>query len=100
MPYRVILHREALDEALKDADYIAEEGSPETARRWFTELSEKLDSLQTHPHRCGHARENDHVEDELRQLLHRSHRVIYTVIGQEVHILRIRHQRQDELDTL
>ena len=100
MTYRVILHTQALNEALDAADYIAAEGSAETSRRWFEELNEKLRSLETHPHRCGYARENEHVEPELRQLLFHSHRVIYTVIEDEVHVLRVRHQQQDELGDL
>ncbi|MEL7484506.1 MAG: type II toxin-antitoxin system RelE/ParE family toxin [Planctomycetota bacterium] len=100
MTHRVILHREALSEALETARYIAAESSPATAKRWYDELNEKLRSLETHPHRCGFAREHHDDEHELRQLLHYSHRVIFTVLGDEVHILRVRHQRQNELGDL
>ncbi len=101
MTFRVVLHSKALGEMLDAADYIAEEGYPEASRRWFDELREKLRSLESHPHRCGYAREHREGEaDELRQFLFYSHRVIYCVLGEEVHILRVRHHRQDELDAL
>ena len=100
MTFRVILHHKALVEAFDAAKHIADEGSPEYARRWYDDLSQKLQSLEHNPHRCSYAREHDGSEPALRQLLFHSHRLIYTVIGDEVHVLRVRHPRQDELDEM
>ena len=51
------------------------------------------------PHRCSLARENEHLEDELRQLVFkRNWRIIFTIEGGTVHVLRVRHGRQQELD--
>ena len=50
-------------------------------------------------HRCARAREHAAFPDlELRQLLFKSHRIIYKVAGDEVFILHVRHGRQDSLD--
>lgn len=49
------------------------------------------------PERCPLAPENDAFEVEIRQLIYRSHRVLFTVLGSRVHILHIRHVRQDLL---
>ena len=59
----------------------------------------QIASLDEMPRRFGFARE--HVlrrQPELRQMLYKSHRVIYTIIGQEVHVLHVRHAAQDNLD--
>ena len=99
MTFEILFHPEARDEAKAAARYIREEGGEEAAERWLSGLIEKIGSLCEHPHRCGYAREHQHGgEDELRQLLYGSYRVIYTVIGERVHVLRVRHQRQNELD--
>jgi len=98
---KIIFHPLARDEANEAAMYIRDKSSPETALRWREGLMEAVYSLTKLPHRCGYARENGYVRKrELRQLLYKSHRVIYTVIDDEVHILRVRHQRQDELGEL
>lgn len=99
MTFEILFHTAARDEAKDAARYIREEGGEAAAERWLDGLIEKIGSLREHPHRCGYAREHEHGgEDELRQLLYGSHRVIYTVIGERVHILRVRHQRQNELN--
>lgn len=101
MTYRIILRKEALEEALEAADYIAEHGSPEIAVAWYEGLEGAITSLGEFPHRCHYARENECFPGvELRQRLFNSHRLIYAVRGEEVHILHIRHVHQDSLDEL
>jgi plasmid stabilization system protein ParE len=48
------------------------------------------------PERCALARENEYFEDELRQLLFKSHRIIFRVERSEriVRVLYVRHGRQ------
>ncbi len=79
--------------------YLREEASVEVAHDWYSGLIEAITSLETLPHRCARAREHAAFPDlELRQLLFKSHRIIYKVAGDEVFILHVRHGRQDSLD--
>jgi len=99
MTYSIVFTQSARDEARSAAQYITDEGSPAAANAWLDGLVEAVNSLSEHPHRCGYARENAaHQEAELRQLLFKSHRVIYTVVESDVFVLHVLHQRQDELD--
>lgn len=101
MTHRIVFTEAAREQAKAAARYIAEQGSPQVATEWLDGLIEAIESLATLPHRCGLARENDLFPDaELRQLIFKSHRVIYTVIGDEVTILHVRHGRQDVIDDL
>lgn len=101
MTHRIVFTKAAQEQAKAVASYIEDQGSPEAAAAWLDGLVEGISSLATLPHRCGFARENDLFPNaELRQLLFKSHREIYTVIGDEVHILHVRHVRQDTLGEL
>lgn len=96
--YRVIFHPAARDEALDAALYIADRGHPETAVRWYEGLERAIASLCKMPRRCGHARERDGFPDvELRQMLHKSHRIIFAIIETDVHILHVRHVARQNL---
>jgi plasmid stabilization system protein ParE len=56
----------------------------------------QIDTLETMPERCALARENEYFQDELRQLLFKSHRIIFRVDRAEriVWVLYVRHGRQ------
>jgi len=97
---RVIFREAARDEAVEAALYIAGRGSAESAARWYEGLVEALDSLRRMPERCGFARENDCFSVELRQLVYKSHRIIFTVREKTVHVLHGRHAAIDELEQL
>ena len=47
------------------------------------------------PRRCGLARENSSFKEETRQLLygkrHHKYRTLFTIRGDEVHVLHVRH---------
>lgn len=101
MPHKVIFRSEARDEALDAAGYIAQHGSPETALRWYDGLEAAVASLTSMPTRCGYARENESFPGvELRQLVYKSHRLIFTVRGDEVHVLHVRHVARANLEDL
>lgn len=51
-------------------------------------------SLQHMPHRCPPAPERELFEMDLRQLLESSYRILFTISGQTVRILHIRHTAQ------
>jgi len=97
--YRIVLRKEARDEAVTAARYILQEAGKQTAVRWYEGLAEAMESLQTWPLRCPLARENSVFRNvELRQLLYQSHRIIFCVEEEIVHILHVRHIARDDLD--
>lgn len=101
MTFHIVFTDPAREQAKAAARYITEEASPEAAAHWLDGLMEAIESLTTLPHRCGYARENALFPGaELRQLLFKSHRVIYTVRGEQVHIMHVRHVRQDSLEEM
>jgi len=76
--------------------------SPEGAIRWWSAFEEAVRKLVDNPLRYGIAPENDHVPCELRQFLFktrrgRMYRGLFTVVGDEVRILRVRGPGQPPL---
>ncbi|MDX2148796.1 MAG: type II toxin-antitoxin system RelE/ParE family toxin [Planctomycetota bacterium] len=101
MRYTVIFRPEARQEAIDAADYIAEHGSPEIALQWYESLEAVVASLTHMPARHGYAREHGSVSGvELRQALFKSHRLIFTIREDEVHVLHVRHVARADLDDL
>lgn len=99
MRYRVIFRPEARDEALDAAGFIAENGSPETALQWYEGLEAAISSLESMPARCGYAREHEAFPGvELRQLVYKSHRLIFTIRESEVHVLHVRHIARADIE--
>ncbi len=99
MNYRIVYRDEAKHEAAEAAGYIADQGSLDKALHWFDGLEAAIASLEEMPRRFGFARE--HVlrrTPELRQMPYKSHRVIFAIIGSEVHVLHVRHTAQDNVD--
>jgi plasmid stabilization system protein ParE len=69
--------------------------------QWFRKLQDAVYSLRELPQRCPPAPENKEFPFEVRQLLYgrRSHRyrILFTVEGETVVILHIRHGRRQHL---
>ena len=80
-------------------NWLVEQGASETGLRWFRGLRKAINSLNNFPERCMLARENDSVPFEMRQLLYgrkpNVYRVLFTIEGETVYILRVRHGRQN-----
>lgn len=101
MKFTVVFRIEARDEAVDAAGYIADQGYPENAARWYKGLESAIASLSTMPHRCEHAREHALFPGiELRQLIFKSHRIIFTVRENQVHVLHVRHVARADLESL
>lgn len=97
MIYRVILSRRAVNDL--DESYLwAVRHAPFTAAAWRARFYDKLQTLTKNPQRCGFARENRKVPIEIRQLLFGKrpniYRVLFTLDGGVVRILRIRRAQQ------
>lgn len=99
MEYRVVLLRRAESELNTAADWIAKQ-SPSAADRWFHQFVEALLSLEDDPQRCGLAPESAAVPHEVRQFVFRPgrgrvFRALFTIVEDEVRVLRIRGAGQD-----
>ncbi len=73
------------------------------AARWRTGLLRVVKDLETGPNRCPAADEAADLGVDLRELLYGRRRNVYrirfTIDGQTVHVLRVRHAAQDRLST-
>ena len=93
--YEVIVTPEAEIGIVSAFDHINQR-SPENAAKWLRGLYRHIDTLETMPERCARARENEYFEGTLRQLLFKSHRIIFRVEKAEriVRILYVLHGKQ------
>lgn len=69
--------------------------------RWFNGFCKAILSLRANSWRCGLTRESARFPYELRQLLYgrkRSHRAVFTIRGDTVLVLTIRHTAQQDLE--
>ncbi|MFO7906788.1 MAG: type II toxin-antitoxin system RelE/ParE family toxin [Planctomycetota bacterium] len=78
--------------------------APQTAARWLDRFQATINTLSAQPERCSHAKENSKVHVELRELHFGRRpnvfRVIFTVEGQTVRVLRIRRAQRRPLTRL
>lgn len=69
---------------------------------WYNRLIAAVESLKEFPRRCGYAPENSRFSVEIRQLLFGKkpnvYRVLFTIEGNTVYVLRIRSPRQQPLE--
>jgi plasmid stabilization system protein ParE len=92
--FRVIMQPDAERDALEAFAWIAQD-APETAVQWFEGLYDAIASLSKYPRRCARAPESDDLGREIRQLLYKSHRVLFVMARDTVHVLHIRHMARD-----
>ena len=97
MNYKVDIDEDALEE-IKDAFRYIYADSRRQAERWLQGLYKAIDSLEQMPSRCGLARENEHLKEEVRQLVYKSHRIIFIVREDTVEVLHVRHSAMRMLD--
>jgi plasmid stabilization system protein ParE len=93
MSYHLVLQRLAVED-LDEAYLYAAEQAPDTAARWLERFHAALKTLEARPTRCPLARENRKTSIELREFLFGKRRnvfrVIFTIDGEAVRVLRIR----------
>jgi plasmid stabilization system protein ParE len=69
--------------------------APQGAVRWYNGLLDAIESLADFPERCSLAPESEHFTEEIRQLLYgkrrNTYRILFTIQGNTVHVLHIRH---------
>ena len=96
MKYTIVIQPRAQDDII-DAYMFIQMDAPMNAEYWLRGLYAAIATLETFPKRCGFAREYEGVNQELRQLIYKSHRVIFEIDGSEVHVMHVRHAAQKNL---
>ena len=93
--YEVIVTPEAEAGIVAAFRYIHDR-SPQSASKWLRALYSKIFTLESFPRRCSIAREQEYFEEELRQLIFKSHRIIFQIEEKAsvVRVLYIVHARQ------
>lgn len=100
MTYRVRMQRLAKRDVRTTTDWIAER-SPDGADRWVDALNRALESLRSDPESYSLAEEYEEFPSQtLRQFFFktrrgRKYRGLFTVVGNEVRVLRVRGPGQD-----
>ncbi len=96
----MVLRVEISPSALADAEeaflWIQQE-SPAIADEWYNGLVDAILSIENFPNRCPLAPESEDIGREIRQLLYRRHRILFSVTGDVVQVFRIRHTARDRL---
>ena len=97
--YRVDIAPSALEQIESAYDEIHKD-SPENAAAWLQKLHQAIDSLEYFPRRCGIIRENNAFDDDVRERLHYSHRILFSIDEQNqiVKVHAIRHAARDDLE--
>ena len=93
--YEVIVSPEAQAAILTAFRYIHER-APQNAERWLRNLYSCIGTLESFPGRCASARERKYFEEELRQLVFKSHRIIFHLDkkNRTVRVVYLVHVRQ------
>jgi len=78
--------------------YLFREASPDRAVIWYNRLEDAISKLDRMPRRCPIAPEDQFFAEEIRHLLVRPYRVLFTIRGREVHVLHVRHMAQQVLE--
>lgn len=101
MTYQVEITPQAEEELSGIVGYIAQR-APQAAQRFADNIRIAIGGLEELPHRCSVARESLGHRDEIRELLfgrRRNYRVLFSIRGQKVIILGIRHAARDDFDS-
>ena len=98
MAFRVEFSEQA-DRDLNDLfGWLQAQHAGEAGLRWFLKLQDGCESLDTMPQRCSLAPESEEFPFEVRQLIYgrkpHFYRVLFTIEGETVVILNVRHGRR------
>ena len=98
MAYHVEIADAAQSEAGEILNWLVAQHAGETGLRWFRALYDAIDSLSNFPRRCSMALESNEFSTEVRYLLYGrkpyQYRILFTIEGETVQIIHIRHSRK------
>jgi len=101
MNYKVIIEPHA-EKDIENAFYWIAEHSRSSAEKWYRNLMETIISLEKFPDRCPKAMESEAFQDIILQLLYgknrNMYRILFTIQGNNVHVLHIRHCAQGYIE--
>jgi|ERR1019366_4251647 plasmid stabilization system protein ParE len=102
MSFRVAITEQAEREMQSAFNWWAEHRSKRQADRWYAGLAKAIADLSKNPERHGPSKERDRFGYEIRDLLFGSgrrptHRAVFTIRGEDVVVLTIRHTAQQDL---
>ena len=80
-----------------EAYFWINEQSEGAALLWYEGLLKAFRSLEKNPLRCSLAPESVFFEEEIRQFHYSKYRILFTVEGETVFVLRVRHSAQEYL---
>ncbi len=101
--FEVLLSESAIRDLRSNVDWWSEHRSSEESERWYVAIMEAIYSLEHNPQRSTFAREAELLGIELRNLWFglsskQTHRVLFTVDGSQVNVLRVLSARQNTDD--
>lgn len=90
--YSVIVTPEA-QAGIRESFLYIRARAPLNAERWLKQLYAQIDTLSRFPERCAFAPERAWLEEDLRHLIFKSHRVVFHIDreNEKVCILHVRH---------
>jgi|ERR1043165_8860790 plasmid stabilization system protein ParE len=102
MSFRVVITEQAEREMQSAFNWWAEHRSKSQADRWYAGFAKAIADLSENPERHSQSRETDRFTYEIRDLLfgigrRLTHRAVFTIRGEEVVVLTIRHVAQQDL---
>jgi plasmid stabilization system protein ParE len=102
MTYQVLITWSAERDIREAVAWWRDNRSAAQAERWYEKIMPAIATLAENPYRCPIAPETDLLPTGLRQLhfgLSRkvTHRIVFTIIGSEVQVLRVWHVARQDL---
>jgi plasmid stabilization system protein ParE len=102
MTYRVIITPAAERDIDSAVAWWRDNRSAAHAERWYDKIRPTIATLAENPDRFPTSPETDLCPTGLRQLhfglsRKRTHRIVFTIVGDEVWVLRVRHHAQQDL---
>jgi|SRR5579863_2633302 plasmid stabilization system protein ParE len=101
MAFRVETSAQAESDADAILEWLLSQHAGQAGIRWVLALEEAIASLAIFPERCSLAPESVRFRFEVRQLLYgrkpHAYRILFTIDGETVNILHIRHGRRKPL---
>jgi plasmid stabilization system protein ParE len=99
--YTVIIQPTAALDIRRQVTWLTRHASPSAAARWQSRIIAAVHSLASDPERCPLADEAADLGIELRERLsgrrRNVHRILFTIDGDTVNVLTVRHAAQDRL---
>ncbi len=102
MSFRVVITEQAEREMQSAFNWWTEHRSKRQADRWYAGLAKAIVDLSEKPERHSQSREKDRFAYAIRDLLfglgrRPTHRAVFTIRGEEVVVLTVRHVAQPDL---